>query len=71
MRVLLTNVYKRVLGNFFSLFESWVLYKPGFFECVETRLFFILENNSRSNQNKKIPKHALVDIGKQEKCAKF
>ena len=45
--------------------------KPGFCECVETRVFFILANNSSSKQNKKNREHAFVDIGKQETCAKF
>ena len=53
------------------LFRSWVINNNVKNECVETRPFFILANNSRSKQNKKNPEHTLVEIGKQEMCAKF
>ena len=58
-------------GIFFILFRSWVIDKPGFCECAETKSFFILANSSSFKQNKKNPTHALVDIGKQGTCAKF
>ena len=69
--VRLTNVYKRVCGIFLILFRSWVIDKPGFCECVETRSFLILANNSSSKQNKKNPEHPFVDTGKYETCAKL
>ena len=33
-------------------------------ECVETKSFLILANNSRSKKKKKNPEHPFVDIGK-------
>ena len=52
---LLTNIYKSVCGIFFISFRSWVVCKnkkrPGFYTLV----FYTFINNSRSNQNKKIP----------------
>ena len=63
-RFRLTNVYKRMCGIFQTLFRSGVIDKPGFCECIETRYFFILENNSSSKQNKKnLTPHAFADIG--------
>ena len=35
------------------------------------QVYLIFGNNSRSKQNKKNPAHPFVDIGKQEKYAKF
>ena len=69
----LTNVYKSeaCVGFFKILFRSWVIAKPGFHECVETRYFLILANNSGSKLNKKNPTHAFVDIGEKGTCAKF
>ena len=62
-------MFKIVLNTSWSLpFLVFFLYettdKTGFYECVETRYFFILANNSRSKQNKKNPTHYFVDIGK-------
>ena len=52
---LLTNVCKRVCGIFLILFRSWVicekLKRPGF--CALA--FYIFINNSRSEENRKIP----------------
>ena len=48
----------------FFLFRSWVIDKPGFCECVKTRYFFILANNSNSKQIKKTPTDPFVDSGK-------
>ena len=53
------------------LFISFDLYKPDFSECVETRFFFILANNSRSKQNETNLEHLFEHIGKWETCAKF
>ena len=44
---------------------------PGLSECVETRPFLILTNNSRSKQNKITPEHPFLDIGKLKPCGKF
>ena len=65
------NIYKSVYGFFLILFRSSVINKTGFCECVETRYFLILANNSSSKQNLKNPTHPFVDIGKQGTCAKF
>ena len=55
---------KMCVGFFFILFRSWVIDKNGFCECVETRYFLILANNSSSKQNRKNPTHPFVEIGK-------
>ena len=70
-RFRLTNVYKSVCDIFKFFFRSWVIDKPGFCECVETRYFFILVNNSSSKQNQKSPTLLFVDIGKKGTCGKF
>ena len=62
---------KACVGFFIILFRSWVIYKPGLCECVETRSFLILVNNSSSKQNKKNSTHSFVDSGKKVTCAKF
>ena len=51
-------------NDFFIVFGSFVINKPGFSECVETRSFFILANNSRSKQNETNLKHPFEHIGK-------
>ena len=38
-------------GFFSILFRSWIIKKNVKNECVETRSFFLFENNSRSKQN--------------------
>ena len=38
----------------FGLDLKLLIDKPGFCECVETRSFFILANNSRSQQNEAV-----------------
>ena len=43
---------------------SGVIDRPVFCECVETKSFYILANNSRSKHNKKNPEQTFVDIGK-------
>ena len=53
-RILLNNVYERMLGIFFILFRSRVIDKNVKNLCVETRSFLVFANNSRSKQNKKI-----------------
>ena len=53
-----------MFGIFFILFRSSVIDEPGFGECVETRSFSILANNSRSKQSKTNLEHPFVDIGK-------
>ena len=46
------------------MFSSCIIDKPGFSECLETRFFFILANNSSSKQNNENPEHPFVNIGK-------
>ena len=53
------------------MFRSWVIDKSGFCECAETRVFFILANNSRSNPNKNKSEHPFEHIDKCETCARF
>ena len=53
-----------MFGIFFILFRSWIINKNVKNERVETRLFLIFANNSRSKQNKKNPTRPFVDIGK-------
>ena len=60
----LANVYKKLFRNSLTLFRSWVIDKPGFGECVETRSFFILPNKSSSKQNEENLEHPFVSIGK-------
>ena len=50
-RFLLTNIYKRVCGNFFILFRSWVICK-NWKDLVSAYLFFFIINNLRSRRNK-------------------
>ena len=61
-RFLLAYVYKRVRGIFFNFFKSWVICKKlkrtGFYILV----FYIFINNTRSEQNKRNPEHAFLDI---------
>ena len=63
-RFLLNNAYKTVFGIFFILLRSWVINENSFSDCVETRLFWIFANNSRSKPNKKNPEKAFVDNDK-------
>ena len=58
------------MGFLKILFRYWVVNKSGFCECVETRHFLILANNSISKQNKKNSTLSFVDIGKQGTCVK-
>ena len=48
---------------FFISSRSWVINKNVKKECAETG-FLIFANNSISKQNKNIPAHPFVDIGK-------
>ena len=70
-RFRLANVYKRVLGIFFILFGSWIIDKPGFCECVESRSFLFWQITQFLNKILKNPEHPFVDSGKQEMCIKF
>ena len=47
----LTTSTKWSSGFFSILFRSWIIKKNVKNECVETRSFFLFENNSRSKQN--------------------
>ena len=56
---------KGSLGFFlFCLDLKLVINLCCFCDCVETRSFLILANNSSSKQNKKNPEFAFVDVGK-------
>ena len=52
-----------MFGLFLILLRSWVINENSFSDCVETRLFQIFANNSRSKPNKKNPEHPFVDNG--------
>ena len=50
--------------DFLILLRFLVIDKPCVCEWVETSSFFILANNLRSKEDKKISKHPFADIGK-------
>ena len=64
-------MFKKGIWDFFILIRSWVINENGFYECVETRSFFIFVDNSRFKKKKKNPEQPFVDIGKWETCTKF
>ena len=62
---------KRCARFFFILFRSWVFDKPDFCDCVETRSFLILTNNSSSKKIKSISHTLLYTLLSRERVQNF
>ena len=62
-------------SRFFKFFLDLELFakikKDLVFTHSQKLVFYIFVNNSRCKQNLENPKHALVDIGKSKRCAKY